>query len=90
MIAKKYKLGNGNTLIWFGNQPICGCENVLILAGKEVLFLKTVKQVSIGDIREDMETLGRTKFFKEYDWPQNSSGYDLYRELKDKKEYPPE
>jgi len=90
MIASRFKLPNGNTLIWFGNQPIYDCENVLILAGKEVLFLKTVKQVSIGDIRQDMETLGRARFLKEYGWPQNSSGYDLYRELKDKKEYPPE
>ena len=69
MIANKYKLPNGNTLIWFGNQPIYDCENVLILAGKEVLFLKTVKEFSLSDIHRDMEKLGHDKFFKEYDWP---------------------
>jgi hypothetical protein len=39
MIVHKYKLPNGNTLLWLGNQPIYGCENVLVLAGGNVLFL---------------------------------------------------
>jgi hypothetical protein len=64
VIVNRFKLPNGNTLIWLGNQPIHDCENILILAGKEVLFLKTVKQVSISDIRKDMAALGRTKFYK--------------------------
>ena len=85
MIVNKFKLPNDNTLIWLGNQPICGCENILILAGGEVLFLKTIKSISVVDIQRDMEKLSHKEFFKKYEWPENSSGYDLYRELE---EYP--
>ena len=90
MIVNKFKLPNNNTLIWLGNQPIYECENILILAGREVLFLKTIKEFNIADIQKDMEQLGHDKFFKKYGWPHNSSGHDLYWELKDTEEYPPQ
>jgi tRNA splicing endonuclease len=88
MIVNKFKLPNKNTLIWLGYQPIYGCENILILAGVEVLFLKTIKSFNIVDIQRDMEKLSHEEFFKKYEWPDNSSGYDLYRELKETEEYP--
>ena len=88
MIVHKYKLPNRNTLIWLGNQPIYECENVLVLAGGEVVFLKPVKSFSIRDIQRDMEQLGRQEFFKKYEWPDDSSGNDLYDELSKSSEYP--
>jgi len=89
MITQKFKLPNNNTLIWLGNQPIYGCENVLILAGGDVLFLKPVKTFRVTDIQNDIQRLNRKDFLNKYDWPDNSSGNDLYSELGNTKEYPP-
>lgn len=88
MIVNKFKLPNNNTLIWLGYQPIYECENILILAGREVLFLKTIKSFNVEDIQRDMEELSHGEFFRKYEWPHNSSGNDLYWELKDTEEYP--
>jgi hypothetical protein len=88
MIVNKLKLPNKNTLIWLGNQPIYGCENILVLAGGDVLFLKPIKSFKVRDIQRDMEQLSREKFFKKYEWPYDSSGNDLYRELRKTEEYP--
>ena len=83
MIEQKYKLPNGNILIWFGNQPIHNCENVLVLSNGDVLFLQTVRQESSEDIKNDITKLNDTKFLNKYGWPSNSSGHDLYYELKE-------
>lgn len=88
MIVHKYKLPNGNTLIWLGNQPIYECENVLVLAGGDVLFLKPLKTFRVRDIQSDIEQLSHQEFFEKYDWPDNSSGNDLYWELQKADEYP--
>ncbi len=88
MIVEKYKLPNKNTLVWLGNQPIYECENVLILAGGDILFLKPVKSYRVTDIQKDIEQLSREEFFKKYEWPDNSSGNDLYWELRKTDEYP--
>lgn len=88
MLVHKYKLPNGNTLIWLGNQPIYGCENVLVLAGGDVLFLKPVKSFRVKDIQGDIGLLNRQEFFQKYDWPDNTSGNDLYNELSNTSEYP--
>lgn len=88
MIASKYKLPNKNTLIWLGNQPIYGCENVLVLAGGDVLFLKPFKTYQITDIQRDIKELSHEQFFDKYEWPDNSSGNDLYLELGKTDEYP--
>ena len=88
MIVHKYKLPNGNTLIWLGNQPIYECENVLVLAGGDVLFLKPVKTFRVRDIQRDIEQLSRQEFFEKYDWPDGGSGSDLYWELQKADEYP--
>ena len=88
MIEHKYKLPNGNTLIYLGNQPIYECENVLVLAGGDILFLKPVRTLRIGDIQNDIVRLSHYEFFEKYTWPNNSSGNDLYWELRKINEYP--
>lgn len=88
MLVHKYKLPNGNTLIWLGNQPIYECENVLILAGGDVLFLKPVRTLQVKQLQQDMEHLGQQEFLERYGWPNNSSGNDLFWELQKADEYP--
>jgi len=88
MIERKFKLPDKNTFIWLGNQPIYGCENVLILAGGDVLFLKPIKRLGVTDIQRDVAQLSRQDFLKKYEWPNNSSGNDLYDELGKTDEYP--
>jgi len=88
MIEHKYKLPNGNTLIWLGNQPIYECENVLILAGGDVLFLKPDRRLEVKKLQQDMRQLDRQGFFDKYGWPNNSSGNDLFSELQKEDEYP--
>lgn len=88
MTVHKYKLPNGNTLIWLGNQQIYECENVLILTGGDVLFLQPVRSFRVTDLQRDIEQLNRQEFFERYEWPDNSSGNDLYDELSKTNEYP--
>jgi hypothetical protein len=82
MIEHKYKLSNGNTLIWLGSQPIYECENVLILAGGDVLFLKPARTLEAREFKQDLERLDQQEFFNKYGWPNNSSASDLYWELR--------
>ena len=82
MIEQKYKLPNGNIFIWLGNQPIYDCENVLILSGGDVLFLKRVRKERSEIIREDMNKLEKDEFLDKHEWPHNESGNGLYSELK--------
>jgi len=88
MIEDKYKLPNGNTLICLGDQPISECENVLILAGGDVLFLKPVKRLEVKKLQQDMRVLGRQGFFEKYGWPNDLSGNGLFLELQKEDEYP--
>ena len=88
MIVHKFKLPNKNTFIYLGNQPIYGCENVLVLAGGDVLFLKPVKSFRVKDIQRDIKQLSHQEFFQKYDWPDNASANDLYDELSKTNEYP--
>lgn len=82
MIEQKYELPNGNVFIWLGNQPIHGCENVLILTGGDVLFLKTHRKGNNQTIRHDINKLDKGEFLDKYGWPDNESGNGLYLELK--------
>ena len=82
MIVHKYKLPNGNTLIWLGDQLIYGCENVLILAGGDVMFLKPARTLEARELKQDLEQLNQQEFFNKYSWPNNSSASDLYWELR--------
>ena len=82
MIEQIHELPNGNVFIWLGNQPIEGCEHVLILAGGDVKLLRTVKTVTFRNIMEDLGSLSKVDFLKKQGWPNNSSGDSLYSELK--------
>ena len=81
MIEQKYELPNGNMSIWLGNQSIHECDNVLILAGGDVLFLKTVERSGSEKIRADIRRLNKADFLNEYGWPNNESGNGLFLEL---------
>ena len=61
---------------------------MLILAGGDVVFLKPVKSFSVRDVQRDIEQLSHQEFFEKYEWPDNSSGNDLYSELSKADEYP--
>ena len=86
MVLTKYKLPNGNVLIWLGRGGIWGksegVDNVLVLAGGDVLFLKTVKIIELykEKVREDIKSLSREEFAKKYEIPGNG---DLWKELKE-------
>jgi hypothetical protein len=82
MIQQKHPLSNGDMLVWLGNQPIQGCEDVLLLASGDVLFLKPVAVLKASDVRQDVGVLDRRQFIEKYRWPDNSSADDLYAELK--------
>lgn len=82
MIEQKYELPNGNIFIWLGNQPIHGCENVLILSGGDVLFLRRSREEKSERIKEDIKELEKVEFLDKYGWPLNESGNGLYLELK--------
>ena len=82
MIQQKNVLPNGNIIIWLGNQPIHDCEHIVILSGGDVLFLKTERREDGARIRSDINTLDKDTFMKTYDWPNNSSGNDLYSEIR--------
>ena len=81
-MQSKYELPNGNTLIWLGGQPIYECEDVLILAGGDVLFLKPVRRLNGIEVRIDSQTLECEQFLEKYEWPNDSSGRDLFWELR--------
>jgi len=82
MIEARHPLSNDNILIWLGNQPIDECEHILLLAGGDVLFLKTVKTLPSDELRAHLRALREADFIKKHGWPNNSSGKELYRELK--------
>lgn len=82
MIEQRYELPNGNMFIWLGNQPIHDCENVLILSGGDMLFLKRSREEKGERIKEDIKKLEKDEFLDKYGWPHNESGNGLYLELK--------
>lgn len=95
MVLFKYKLPNENVFIWVGKGGIWGksegVDNVLVLAGGEVLFLKTIETISLWDekVKEDIKNMGHEEFAKKYKLPTNG---DLWSELKKGVEmgkYPP-
>jgi hypothetical protein len=79
----KFDLSNGNTLAWLDKKPIHGCTDVLFLAGGDVVFLKEERREISAKIRDDLQTMDKSTFFSTYCWPNNSSGDELYSELKD-------
>jgi hypothetical protein len=47
-----------------------------------MIFLKNEREEVDTQLKTDIETLDKTAFFVKYQWPENSSGDDLYWELK--------
>ena len=98
VVLSKYKFSNGNTFIWLGKGETWGkgekeeeINNVLILEGGEVLFLKTVRILPLWDekVKEDLKKLNHEDFIDKYNLPSN---IDLWRDLKEgieSGEYPP-
>ena len=85
MTLQKYSLPNGNTILWLGKGGVWGSsdglDNVMILTGGDVLFLKTIKTISLRDeeIREDLQKLSYEEFIKKYEVPDK---YEVWDELK--------
>lgn len=95
MVLFKYKLPNDNVFIWLGKGGTWGksegIDNVLVLAGGDVLFLKTVKAIPLWkeEVKEDVKNLSQEEFTKKYKLPTNG---ELWKELKRDVEvgkYPP-
>jgi len=95
MVLSKFKLPNDNVLIWLGTGGLWGktegVDNVLILAGGDVLFLETIKTIALHDevIREDIANLSCEAIIAKYELPV---GVELIQDLKDGLEtgkYPP-
>lgn len=89
MTLSKHKLRNGNVFIWLGKSEIWGkggeeegVDNVLILAGGEVLFLKTAKVLPLYEekVREDLKILEYEEFIDRYDFPADR---DFWKDLKE-------
>jgi len=64
----KYRLSNGNVLIWLGTgegwKTSQGIDNVLVTHGGQVLILRTVKVLSMmsAETKRDLETLDAEQF----------------------------
>jgi hypothetical protein len=41
-----------NVLVWFSDSTFEGCNNALLLAGGDLLLLKTVRRISQDELRE--------------------------------------
>jgi len=78
-------LPNENVFIWLGKGGMWGesggMDNVLILAGGDVLFLKTIKAISLlkEGVKEDIKNLSYKEFNKKYELPVNG---EIWSELK--------
>jgi hypothetical protein len=85
MVLSRYKLPNDNVLIWLGTGGMWGktkgVDNVLILAGGDVLFLETTKMISLHDqaFREDLANLNPEAIITKYELPTNT---ELIQDLK--------
>jgi len=95
MVLFKYRLPNGNVFIWLGTGRGWGgsegIDNVLVLAGGDVLFLETRSVLSLAEeeVRKDLQKLGYEKFAEKYELPANG---ELWNELKagvEEGRYPP-
>ncbi len=86
----KYRLPNNNILMWLGTSDQA-VNNILILAGGDMLFLTALKTVSLSEdkTRNDIMTLDRKSFVQKYGAPIN---HELWEDLKKgvkSGEYPP-
>jgi len=90
MIENKFLLPNGNVLLWIPGKSKDKIENILILAGGDVLLLKSIKHISMlhSYYRDDVLSLPFNDFIKKYKLEEYKDiYYDLIKELK-KGNYP--
>ena len=95
MALFKYNLRNGNVLIWLGTgegwNESEGIDNVMITHGGNLLFMKTVKSLSIlkDDIKSDLSNLSHEQFSEKHNV---SVSKELLEDLKKglaEEDYPP-
>lgn len=86
MIINKYLLPNGNVLLWIPNRREDNIDNVLILAGGEVLLLKSINHINMlySYVRSDIKTLPFNELVKKYKLEgYEDIYYDLIKELRE-------
>lgn len=83
MSIEKYVLPNGNIFVWLGKwkKEEGAIDNVLILAGGDVLFLKIDKVLPLWrkEVRKDLVELDYRAFMEKYELPIDD--WELYKEL---------
>ncbi|MBA3045046.1 MAG: hypothetical protein FP824_02390 [Euryarchaeota archaeon] len=88
----KHKLANDNILLWLGTTGgQDNIDNVLILAGGDVLFLKTVEKIPLWrpDVRKDLNSLDYKQFIQKYNMPiDNIELWNYFKRGVDSKELP--
>jgi hypothetical protein len=87
----KYRMPNDNVFIWLGTTEK-KVNNVLILAGGDVLFLEAIRTLSLmkEEVRNDIRTLDPSSLIKKYELPIDD--FELLGDLKrgvETKQYPP-
>lgn len=90
LLIDKYRLPNNNIFMWLGTSDQA-VNNILILAGGDMLFLTALKTVSLSEdkTRNDIMTLDRKSFVEKYGAPIS---HELWEDLKkgvESGEYPP-
>jgi hypothetical protein len=86
MVLSTYKLPNDNVLIWLGTGGLWGktqeVDNVLVLAGGDVLFLRTVKTLPLYEekVMEDIRNLTYKDIVAKYELPASE---ELVLQLKE-------
>jgi hypothetical protein len=84
-VLDKHVLRNGNVFIWLGTgtgwASGANFDNVLMLTGGDVLFLKTSKSISLNDesVRGDLFSLSHDDFVKKYEVPMS---HELWVDLR--------
>jgi hypothetical protein len=81
-LVQKFEIENGNTLLYLELPNKDGIiNNVLVLSGGDVLFLKTEGILPLWkkDIQDDLEKLDCENFAKKYNVPISS---DLFAEIR--------
>ncbi len=89
-LIDKYRLPNDNILMWLGTSDQA-VNNILILAGGDMLFLTALKTVSLSEdkTRNDIMTLDRKSFVEKYGAPVSPELWDDLKKGVESGEYPP-
>lgn len=90
MVIEEYRLPNDNVFIWLGTTDEV-INDVLVLAGGDILFLKAQKTISLAKrgVKNDIMTLDCRSFAEKYKIPPNQELWSDLREKIESGEYPP-